>query len=105
APDPVLVLDRDDVDALAQRLRRAEIVVPHVLLAPMVDLDRIADRRLFRRVEGDDLAVAGIGGEVAGERGNPAVLRWIRGNEGNANDGGAPRVGVGGGWAASAGAS
>ena len=46
APDPVLVLDRDDVDAFAQRLGRAEVVVPLVLADPMVDLDRIADRRL-----------------------------------------------------------
>ena len=43
APDPVLVLDRDDVDAPAQGLRRPKVVGRLVASDPMVDLDRIGD--------------------------------------------------------------
>jgi hypothetical protein len=87
APDPVLVLDRDDVDAPAQGVGSARVVVRLVPADSMVDFDRIGRRRLLGRMKRDDLAVAGVGREVAGERGNSAVSWWIRRDEGSANDG------------------
>ena len=41
APDPVLVLDRDDADASVQRAGGPQVVVRLVLANPMVDFDRI----------------------------------------------------------------
>jgi hypothetical protein len=87
APDPVLVLDRDDVDASVQSVGGPLVVVRLVLANPMVDFDGIRRRRLLRRMKRDDLTIGGVSREVAGEGGNPAVSRWIGGNEGSANDG------------------
>ena len=42
---------------------------------------------LLGRMEGDDLAAAGAGGEVAGEGRDPAASRRIGGDEGSPNDG------------------
>ena len=90
APDPVLVLDRDDADASVQRVGGSQVVVRLVLSNPMVDFDRIRRRRLLGRMKGDDLTIAGVGREVAGEGGNAAASRWVRRDKGSANDGVAP---------------
>jgi hypothetical protein len=81
APDPVLVLDRDDVDAAIERASRVDIVGRLVLADPMVDLERVG-RRLARWMEGDDLALAGRPGKVMRERRDPAATRRVGRNKG-----------------------
>ena len=89
APDPVLVLDRDDVDASAQSAGGADVVAVFVLADPMVDFDRIRGR-LLRRIEDDDLTAVAVCRQVVGEGGDAAVSRRVGGNKGSANDGVAP---------------
>ena len=45
APDAVLVLDGDDIDAPGELARRADVVVGLVLADAVVDLDRVAGCR------------------------------------------------------------
>jgi hypothetical protein len=89
APDPVLVLDRDDVDASAQSAGGADVVAGFVLADPMVDFDRIRGR-LLRRIEDDDLTAVAVCRQVVGEGGDAAVSRRVGRNKGSANDGVAP---------------
>jgi hypothetical protein len=77
APDPVLVLDRDDAGALAERAGGPQVVGELFLADLMVGFDRVPLRRRLRWMKDDDLATAGVGRQVAGERGNPAVSRRI----------------------------
>jgi hypothetical protein len=90
APDPVLVLDRDDVDASAKSAGGADVVTVFTLADPMVDFDRIRGR-LVRWIEDDNLAIAAVCRQVVGERGDAAVARRVRRDKGGANDGVAPR--------------
>jgi hypothetical protein len=58
-PDPVLVLDRNEVDAPGKRTRGAQVVLTLVLANPVMDFKRVASRRLLWRMQDDDLAVVG----------------------------------------------
>jgi hypothetical protein len=93
SPDPVLMLDGDNARAPAQRLGGPDVVARFVLVNPMVDFDGIWGRRLLGRMQDDDLAIAGVGCEVAREGGDSAVAWWIGGNEGSAKNDEAPRAG------------
>ena len=53
APDAVLVLDRDDVDAAVQRLGGAQVVSALVLADPVVDLCGVGQCRAGRVQDGD----------------------------------------------------
>jgi hypothetical protein len=66
APDSVLMLDRDDVDASAQGTGGADVVAVFVLADPMVDFDRVRGR-LLRRIEDDDLTAVAVCRQVVGE--------------------------------------
>ena len=84
-PDPVLVLDRHDVDAAIQVPGGAEVVGRLVLTDPVVDLQGIG-RTALRVDEGGDLPATGCGGEVVGEGGDAAAARRVGGNERGSND-------------------
>jgi hypothetical protein len=71
------MLDGDDVHALPQGRGGLEVVGRLVLPDPVVDLDGVRLAGLLRWMEGDDLAVARIGGEVVGERRDAAVAGWV----------------------------
>jgi hypothetical protein len=43
----------------------------------VVHLDGVRLAGLLRRMEGDDLAIAGIGCKVSGEGGDAAVAGWV----------------------------
>ena len=90
APDPVLVLDRDDVDTPAKSAGGADVVARFVLADPMVDFDRIG-RRLLRRIQDDDLTAVAVCRQIVGEGGDAAVSRRVAGNKGSPDDGVAPR--------------
>ena len=57
APDPVLVLDRDEVDASRQGAGGRAVVVALVATDQVMDFDRVRAASLGRD-EGDDLAAA-----------------------------------------------
>jgi hypothetical protein len=85
APDPVFVLDRDDVDAVVQRAGGAEVVGRLVLPDPVMDLGGI-ERRLLGRVEDRDLATAGGCRQVVGEGRDATAARRVGRNEGGLDD-------------------
>jgi hypothetical protein len=87
APDPELVLDRDDVDAAGQGTRRARVIRALIAANPMVDLGRIG-QVLPIEVEGDDLTIAGRRREVLGERRDATVAGRVGGGECGACDDG-----------------
>jgi hypothetical protein len=89
APDPVLVLDRHDVGAIAQGAGRAHVVGRHFLADPVMDLGWV-ERWVVAGVEDGDLAAARRGREVTRERGDAAASRWVGGDEGCSNDERAP---------------
>jgi hypothetical protein len=96
APRLEVVLDGDDVGAVAEGAGDAGVVIRLVAANPMVDLAGIWRERLGR-VEGDDLGPSRGGSEVASERGDAAAMGGIRGDEGVAQDAGCSsrRVAVG----------
>ena len=82
APDPVFVLDGDELDAVAgQAGRRRTVVRQDIAPNPMVDLQRV-DRGRARRVEGDHRLDPRRPHEVAREHGDAAVARGIGGHDG-----------------------
>ncbi len=95
APDPVFVLDRDDVDAVRQGPGRLDVVGGLVAADAVMDFHRVGDAALGRD-DGDDLAAARRSREVVREGGDAAATRRIGGDEGSSNDDGSPldRVGA-----------
>ena len=57
APDPVLMLDRDDVDAALDGASRVGIVARNIPTDPVMDLDGVR-RCLVDGMQRDDLAIA-----------------------------------------------
>jgi hypothetical protein len=90
APDPVLVLDGDDVDAAVQGLGDAQVVGALVLADPVMDLEWVG-RGLAVRVQDRDLTIAGGRSQVPGERRDAAAAGRVRGKKGGSNDDGSPR--------------
>jgi hypothetical protein len=89
APDPVLMLDRDDVDAVVERAGCADVVGRLFLADAVMDLGRV-ERRVVARMKDGDLASSSRGREVTREGGDPASSRRIRRDEGGSNDERAP---------------
>jgi hypothetical protein len=58
APDPVLVLDRDDVDAITEGPGSVTVVSALIATDPVMDLEGVGDAALGVQ-ESDDLAAAG----------------------------------------------
>ena len=82
APDPVLVLDRDDVrTAVVEPPCGGHVVAQDVAPYPMPDLGRVGSG-FIGRVERHDLAVADGSGKVVRERRDSASTRRVRGREG-----------------------
>ena len=89
APDAVLVLDRDDVDAAIERLGGPQVVGAFVLADPVSDFRGVGQGRAARMQDGD-LTAAGRCGKVAGERRDPATAGEVRRDECGTDDDGSP---------------
>jgi hypothetical protein len=85
APDPVLVLDRDDVDAVTDGAGSVTVVSALIATDPVMDLEWVGDAALGVQ-EGDDLASARRAGEIVGERGDAAAARRVGGDESGPDD-------------------
>ena len=89
APDALLVLDRDDVDASSKSVSRPDVISDLVSRDPVMDLERVRDlldhegdrTDRLRCHDGDDLAVADREGQVVRERRDAAVSRRVGGHE------------------------
>ena len=79
------MLDGDDVNAAVQGSCRPSVVRSLVPADAVVYLERVR-QRLLVRMEGDDLALAGGGGKVMGERGDPAPTRRVRSGKRGVDD-------------------
>ena len=85
APDAVLVLDGDHIDAATQRSRDTDVVGGLVAADPVMDLGRVA-QHVCRGMQRDDLAIAGRASQVSGEGGDAAAAGWVGGDECGADD-------------------
>jgi hypothetical protein len=85
APEAVLVLDRYDVDAVAQRAGGPQVVRGLVLADPVMDL-RWIERRLLGGVQDGDLGATGCRRQVVGEGRDAAASRRVGRNEGGLDD-------------------
>ena len=81
APDPVLVLDRDHVDAgRVERGGGGRVILLDVATDALTDLGRIG-RRAGGRMQRDDLVVPDGPGQGLGERRDAAAMRRVRRDE------------------------
>lgn len=85
APDAVRMLDRDDVDAIADGLRDPRVVGRFIASDPVVDLEGVG-QAVSRREQDGDFAIARRGRQVVGEGGDPAVPRRVGRDERDARD-------------------
>jgi hypothetical protein len=88
-PDPVLVLDRCDVDTAAELSGDPAVVGPDILADPVMDLRRVVEPAPAA-IEGDDLVVTGGEAQIAREGRDAAATGWVGGDESDAGDGVAP---------------
>jgi len=89
APDPVLMLDRYDVDTLVDGSCDVAVFALLVATDPVVYLEWIG-RRLACGMERHDFTAPRCRREVMGERRDPALAWRVRGNECSPYDDGPP---------------